>query len=94
MMIFLQKLKNLTLTTNQLLFFTCCYIALILNLPFLTKATNAITALDDYNIMFLISLPVFLLSLTVISKGDIVIIFAFDKFLIIFLGKNLFIKNP
>ena len=69
MMIFLQKLKNLTLTTNQLLFFTCCYIALILNLPFLTKATNAITALDDYNIMFLISLPVFLLSLTVLVQG-------------------------
>ena len=73
MMIFLQKLKNLTLTTNQLLFFTCCYIALILNLPFLTKTTNAITALDHYNIMFLISLPVFLLSLTVLVQG----VFAF-----------------
>ena len=69
MMKFLDKIKNLTLTTNQLLFFTCCYIALILNLPFLTKATNAITALDHYNILFLISLPIFLLSLTVLVQG-------------------------
>lgn len=69
MMTFLDKIKNLTLTTNQLLFFTCCYIALILNLPFLTKATKAITALDHYNILFLISLPIFLLSLTVLVQG-------------------------
>ena len=61
--------KNLTITTNQLLFFTCCYIALILNLPFLIKATKVITTLDNYDSLFLMSLPVFLLSLTMIIQG-------------------------
>lgn len=61
--------KNLTLTTNQLLFFTCCYIALILNLPFLVKAAGVITALDNYNLLFLMSLPIFLLSLSIVIQG-------------------------
>lgn len=61
--------KNLTLTTNQLLFFTCCYIALILNLPFLVKTAGVITALDNYNLLFLMSLPIFLLSLSIIIQG-------------------------
>ncbi|MBA6391290.1 phosphoethanolamine--lipid A transferase [Colwellia sp. BRX10-3] len=61
--------KDLTITTNQLLFFTSCYIALVLNLPFLTKATKVITALDNYNALFLMSLPIFLLSLTIIIQG-------------------------
>ena len=61
--------KDLTISTNQLLFFTCCYITLVLNLPFLTKATNVITALDNYNWLFLISLPIFLLSLSVMIQG-------------------------
>jgi lipid A ethanolaminephosphotransferase len=61
--------KNLTLTTNQLLFFTCCYIALILNLPFLVKTADVITALDNYNLLFLMSLPIFLLSLSIIIQG-------------------------
>jgi len=61
--------KDLKLTTNQLLFFTCCYIALVLNLPFLIQAANAITALDNYNLLFLISLPIFLLSLSVFIQG-------------------------
>jgi lipid A ethanolaminephosphotransferase len=61
--------KNLTLTTNQLLFFTCCYIVLILNLPFLVKTAGVITALDNYNLLFLMSLPIFLLSLSIIIQG-------------------------
>ena len=61
--------KNLTLTTNQLLFFTCCYIALILNLPFLVKTAGVITALDNYNLLFLMSLPIFLLSLSIVIQG-------------------------
>lgn len=61
--------KNLTLTTDQLLFFTCCYIALILNLPFLVKTAGVITALDNYNLLFLMSLPIFLLSLSIIIQG-------------------------
>ena len=61
--------KNLTLTTNQLLFFTCCYIALILNLPFLVKTADVITALGNYNLLFLMSLPIFLLSLSIVIQG-------------------------
>ena len=65
----LNKFRHVTLTTNQLLLFTCAYIALILNLPFLIKSSNAITELDNYNLLFLLSLPVFLLCLTLILQG-------------------------
>lgn len=65
----LKKFRPITLTTNQLLLFTCGYIALILNLPFLLKSLNAITELDNYNVVFLLSLPVFLLCLTLILQG-------------------------
>ncbi|MGL1958750.1 MAG: phosphoethanolamine--lipid A transferase [Colwellia sp.] len=63
--------KRVSLTTNQLLVLTCCYIALILNIPFLIKMTSAITALDNYSVLFLLSLPIFLLSLTIIIQGSI-----------------------
>ena len=65
----LSYLKSLTITTNQLVFFTCCYIALILNLPFLVKATEVITSLDNYNWFFLLSLPLFLLSISIILQS-------------------------
>lgn len=61
--------KNLVITTNQLVLFTCCYIALILNLPFLVKTTHVIIDLDNYNVIFLLSVPIFLLSLTVILQS-------------------------
>lgn len=61
--------KGISLTANQLLLLTSCYIALILNIPFLMKVTSAITELDDYSVLFLISLPIFLLSLTLILQG-------------------------
>ena len=66
-LIYFFKSKNLT--TNQLLFLTCCYITLIINLPFLLKAGYAITSLADYNVLFLLSLPLFLLSLTLIFQS-------------------------
>jgi len=62
-------LKNITLTINQLLFITCCYIALILNLPFLIKTSEAITSTHDYSVLFLITLPFFLLSITIVIQG-------------------------
>lgn len=62
-------LKKTTLTTNQLLVITCCYIALILNLPFLNKVSDAIISLDNYSVPFLLSVPLFLLSLTIILQG-------------------------
>lgn len=63
--------KGISLTTNQLLVLTCCYIALILNIPFLMKTASAITILENYNVLFLLSLPIFLLSLTIIIQGVI-----------------------
>tara|TARA_B110000438_G_scaffold247074_1_gene249028 strand:- start:4381 stop:6063 length:1683 start_codon:yes stop_codon:yes gene_type:complete len=66
---FTNYLKKLTLTTNQLLIITCCYIALVLNLPFLNKVTAAIVSLDNYSVLFLLSVPLFLLSLTIIIQG-------------------------
>jgi lipid A ethanolaminephosphotransferase len=66
---FFAYFKSLTITTNQLLFFTCCYIALILNLPFLIKTTHVIMALDNYNAFFLVSVPIFLLAITVVLQS-------------------------
>ena len=66
-------LNNTKLTTNQLLLITCSYLALILNFPFLIKTAKAITSLDNYNIYFLISLPIFLFSLILFFQG----VFAF-----------------
>ncbi len=65
----INSLKNIKLTTNQLLIISCAYLTLILNLPFLIKASSAITSLENYNIYFLISLPIFLLSLTLFLQG-------------------------
>ena len=61
--------NNRQLTTNQLLLLTCSYLALILNLPFLIRTSMAITALDNYSIFFLISLPFFLLGLTLFLQA-------------------------
>ena len=68
---FILYCKNISLTTNQLLFFTCSYIALILNIPFLIKMTSAITILPNYSVFFLISVPMFLLALTILIQGII-----------------------
>ncbi|GHE92442.1 phosphoethanolamine transferase [Thalassotalea profundi] len=62
-------IKNLKLTTNQLVIYTCLYITFIVNIPFLTKTVTVITALDQYNGLFLISVPFFLLSLSIIVQS-------------------------
>ncbi len=54
-----------TLTTNQLVFLTCCYIVFPLNIPFITKIASATLALDEYNLWFLCSTPVLLLSISI-----------------------------
>lgn len=61
--------KNIKLTTNQLVIYTCLYITFFLNIPFLTKTVTVITALDQYNILFLISAPFLLLSLSIIVQS-------------------------
>ena len=48
---------------------TCAYITLILNFPFLQKATQAITGLAQYNLLFLLSLPLFLFMVIVIMHS-------------------------
>ena len=66
---FLLYFKHLSLTANQLLLLTCSYIVFVLNSPFLAKAITAITTLPDYNIFFLLSLPIFLLSISILLQG-------------------------
>jgi len=66
---FILYFKHRSLTTNQLLLLTCSYIVFVLNSPFLNKAVTAVTASQDYNVLFLLSLPIFLLSLSIIIQG-------------------------
>lgn len=73
----IQTLKNSTFSANQLVLFTSAYIALVLNLPFFTKVYSAVTASDDYNAWFLLSVPVVLFLLTVIFHSA----FAYKAFL-------------
>lgn len=54
-----------TLTTNQLVFLTCCYIVFPLNIPFITKIASATLTLDEYSLWFLLSTPVLLLSISI-----------------------------
>ena len=58
-------LNQIKLTTNQLVIYTCVYITLVLNFPFLSKITTVVTALESYNLFFLLSVPVFLLALSI-----------------------------
>ncbi len=69
MKIFLTKIKILELSSNLLLLLSSSYIALILNLPFLIKVYNAVTALDNYNPWFLLSVPLMLLSLILLINS-------------------------
>lgn len=61
-------LKSLTLTTNQLVMYTCAYVTLVLNAPFILKTSSAILALREFNIFFLLSVPIFLLALSLIIQ--------------------------
>lgn len=61
--------NTIKITTNQLVLVSCAYITLILNLPFLIKTTKVITHQADYNVLFLLSLPVFLLTLSITLQG-------------------------
>lgn len=57
------------MTTNQLVFLTTCYVVLVLNLPFIIKTGQDIIELENYNMFFLISIPLFLLSLSLILQS-------------------------
>jgi lipid A ethanolaminephosphotransferase len=55
--------KKISITSNLLIVLSCAYVALVLNAPFLLKDASVITSSDDYSLLFLLSVPLFLLSL-------------------------------
>lgn len=59
-------IRGTKLSANQLLITTCIYITLVLNFPFLQKAAHAIIGLAQYNVLFLLSLPLFLFAIVLI----------------------------
>jgi lipid A ethanolaminephosphotransferase len=63
------RVREYNFTTNQLIVFTSIYIVLICNLPFLLRATSAITQTSDYSLIFLLSVPVLLHSVCNIFNG-------------------------
>ena len=65
----LNMFNNFKLTTNQLVIYTCVYFTLILNLPFLSKTTAVVTTLESYNFFFLLSVPIFLLALSIFIQS-------------------------
>jgi lipid A ethanolaminephosphotransferase len=73
----INRLSHITLSVNQLLFLSCAYIALVLNIPFFSKVIDAVTVNQDFNFWFLLSVPLVLLCLTVLFHS----IFAFRPLL-------------
>lgn len=61
--------NTVSLTINQLLLLVCSYIVLVLNLPFIVKTSEAVTQLSQFSWLFLGSVPLFLLSLTLIIQS-------------------------
>jgi lipid A ethanolaminephosphotransferase len=59
-------LKIPQLNTNQLLLITGVYFTFVLNYPFLSRFIKAILALDEFNVLFLLTVPLLLCSLLVI----------------------------
>ena len=55
-----------SLNINQLLVITALYFTLVLNYPFLSGFIKAILALDQFNLLFLVSVPILLASLVVL----------------------------
>jgi len=68
-MTLIQTIRNNQFTANQLILFTSAYIALVFNLPFFTKVWDVVTANSEYNIWFLLSVPLVLFLLTVLFNS-------------------------
>ena len=62
----LKKFKISTLSINQLLIITASYFTLVLNYPFLSGFIEAILALEEFSLFFMLSVPILLCSLLVI----------------------------
>ena len=59
-------IPNFKLSSNQLLLLTSAYIALVLNIPFFSKVLTAVTANQQFNLWFLLAIPIVLFCLTLI----------------------------
>lgn len=55
--------KKLVLSSNQVLLLVSCYFTLVFNYPFLSRLFNGSLSSSDSNLLFLLSLPVFLMAL-------------------------------
>ena len=66
---FMQTITNLKFSANQLILFTSAYITLAFNLPFFTKVWDAVTVNSDYNLWFLLSVPLVLFLITVLFNS-------------------------
>ncbi len=60
------RLSSFNLTANQLLMLVSLYFTLVMNFPFLSGFIGAITALEQYKLLFLLSVPVLLFSLMIL----------------------------
>jgi lipid A ethanolaminephosphotransferase len=65
----LHSFKKISISSNLLIVLSCAYVALVLNAPFLLKAASVITSSDDYSLLFLLSVPLFLLSLFILINS-------------------------
>lgn len=65
------RIRDHQYSANQLIVFTSLYLVFVCNFPFLTRAITAITQTSDYSFLFLLSVPVLLVSLITIINGTI-----------------------
>jgi lipid A ethanolaminephosphotransferase len=65
----IQTIRNSQITANQLILFASAYITIVFNLPFFTNVWDVVTANDDYNLWFLLSVPLVLFLLTVLFNS-------------------------
>ena len=56
-------LLSRTLTVNQLILIISCYFVVVFNFSFLSLSFDAVTALNEYSLLFLLSIPLLLLAL-------------------------------
>jgi len=74
--------KKISISSNLLIVLSCAYVALVLNAPFLLKAASVITSSDDYSLLFLLSVPLFLLSLFIFINSFMAICYLLKPVLI------------
>lgn len=65
-MTFISSIFSTKISPNHLLVATSAYIALVLNIPFLARVFRTVTNLDDYSVLFLISVPLVLICFIVL----------------------------